>query len=274
MRPEIPGDSSVLTVRSIGLVRTGASTRIEAPRQPAAATGISGRIELFPGRNFEHALQDLEGWDYIWVVFWFHQNTTWRPKVLPPRSSSGRKGVFATRAPYRPNPIGLSAMKLERIDGLVLHVQGVDMLDGTPVLDIKPYVPYTDAHPAARSGWLEGAGPPAGEAPTDPRGSYQISFSALATEQAQWIEVHAGLAIRDRIHAVLSIGPEPHPYRRIRRDGQGFCLAVKEWRVRFRLAGQHVLVEGISSGYRVAQLSATGDAVIDVHRAFMQVFCL
>jgi tRNA-Thr(GGU) m(6)t(6)A37 methyltransferase TsaA len=274
MRSEIPGDSSVLTVRSIGLVRTGASTRIEAPRQPAAATGISGRIELFPGRNFEHALQDLEGWDYIWVVFWFHQNTTWRPKVLPPRSNSGRKGVFATRAPYRPNPIGLSALKLERIDGLVLHVQGVDMLDGTPVLDIKPYVPYTDAHPAARSGWLEVAGARPGEAPADPCGSYQLSFSAVATEQARWIEAHAGLAIWDRIHAVLSIGPEPHPYRRIRRDGQGFCLAVKEWRVRFRLEAQHVLVEGISSGYRVAQLTATGDAVIDVHRAFMQVFCL
>ena len=276
MGPDQPGSSESLTVRPIGLVRANAKTRIEAPRQPGAAAGIRGRIELFPGRNFEHSLQDLEGWDYIWVVFWFHQNTTWRPKVLPPRSISGRKGVFATRAPYRPNPIGLSALQLERIDGLVLHVQGVDMLDGTPVLDIKPYVPYTDAHPAARSGWLDDSAsrPDQCKAPADPVGSYRISFAPLAIEQASWIEAHTGLAISDRIQAILSIGPEPHPYRRIRRDGQGFRLALREWRVRFSLEGQDVMVEAITTGYRASQLTATGDELIDVHRAFVQEFCL
>lgn len=273
MSPEIPGDSSTLTVRPIGLVRTGASTRIEAPRQPSAAAGISGRIELFPGRNFEHSLQDLEGWDYIWVVFWFHQNTTWRPKVLPPRSTSGRKGVFATRAPYRPNPIGLSALKLERIDGLVLHVQGVDMLDGTPVLDLKPYVPYTDAHPAARSGWLEDAAQrQSGASPADPVSPYLISFTPLALKQANWIKSHTGLAIHDRITATLSLGPEPHPYRRIRREADMFCLAVREWRVHFRLESATVLVEMISSGYRAAQLATPGNPQIETHRLFTQTF--
>ena len=79
------------------------------------------------------------------MLFWFDRNEGWRPKVLPPRSRSGRKGVFATRSPHRPNPLGLSAVRLERVDGLTLHVSDVDMLDGTPVLDIKPYVAYTDA---------------------------------------------------------------------------------------------------------------------------------
>lgn len=275
MPPDQPESSEILMVRPIGLVRTEARTRIEAPRQPGAATGIRGRIELFPGRNFEHALEDIGGWDYIWVVFWFHQNKAWRPKVLPPRSTSGRKGVFATRAPYRPNPIGLSAVQLERIDGLVLHVQGVDMLDGTPVLDIKPYVPYTDAHPAARSGWLEDSArrPDREAAPADPAGSYRVSFAPLAMVQASWIETHTGLAIGDRIKAILSIGPEPHPYRRIRRDGQGFRLAVREWRVRFSLEGQLVLVEGISSGYRAAELTAPGNEVIKLlHRDFLRQF--
>jgi tRNA-Thr(GGU) m(6)t(6)A37 methyltransferase TsaA len=275
MNPDVPADELSLSVRPIGFVRAEALTRIEAPRQPGAAAGIKGRIELLPGHNFEHALQDLEGWDYIWVVFWFHQNTTWRPKVLPPRSTSGRKGVFATRAPYRPNPIGLSALKLESVDGLTLHVAGVDMLDGTPVLDIKPYVPYTDAYPAARSGWLEDTVPQSGrsDTPADPLSSYQLSFSVEGAEQARWVEAHTGLAIHDRIVAVLSMGPAPHPYRRIRRDGQKFCLAVREWRVRFTVEGQKVLVETISSGYRPSQLAATGNDVIDTHRRFIQRFC-
>ncbi len=274
--PDFFGDAHALTVRPIGYVRADAKTRIEAPRQPGAAADLRGRIELLPGRNFEHALEDLEGWDLIWVVFWFHQNKGWRPKVLPPRSTSGRKGVFATRAPYRPNPIGLSALKLRGIAGLTLHVEGVDMLDGTPVLDIKPYVPYTDAHPAARSGWLDDSGPRSGGgegAPADPCVSYQLGFSPEATEQARWIEMHTGLPIRERIHAILSIGATPHPYRRIRRDGQGFRLALKEWRVSFRLDGQNVLVDRISSGYRTAQLTASGDPVIDLHRAFRLTFC-
>src|SRR6185295_10704904 len=81
------------------------------------------------------------------------------PKVLPPRSVTGRKGVFATRSPHRPNPIGLSVVRLERIEGLTLHILDSDMLDGTPVLDIKPYVAYTDSHPDAGNGWLDDAEP-------------------------------------------------------------------------------------------------------------------
>jgi tRNA-Thr(GGU) m(6)t(6)A37 methyltransferase TsaA len=128
--------SRPLTLEPIGYVRTALQFKDEAPRQPRASGGAPGRIELLSGRNYEHALLDLSGWDHIWVLFWFHHNAGWRPKVLPPRSTSGRKGVFATRSPHRPNPIGLSAVRLERIEGLTLHVQDIDMLDGTPVLDL------------------------------------------------------------------------------------------------------------------------------------------
>ncbi|MCL4792214.1 MAG: tRNA (N6-threonylcarbamoyladenosine(37)-N6)-methyltransferase TrmO [Gammaproteobacteria bacterium] len=264
-----------MSLSPIGFLRTAAASKVEAPRQPGAAAGVRGRIELLPGRNFEHALQDLEGWERIWVLFWFHQNSTWRPKVLPPRSTTGRKGVFATRAPYRPNPLGLSALRLDGIDGLTVHVEGVDMLDGTPVLDIKPYVPYTDAWPAARSGWLEVAVPDHGRggAAADPVVAYQLSFAAAATEQARWIEARTGLPIRERIMAILSIGPAPHPYRRIRRDGDAFRLAVREWRVRFRVAGRQVTVEEIGSGFRAAQLASPGDDIVEAHRAFVRAFC-
>ncbi|MDQ1302441.1 MAG: tRNA (adenine37-N6)-methyltransferase [Pseudomonadota bacterium] len=274
MNPDLTNDGGTLTVKPIGFVKAAARTRVEAPRQPPAAAGLRGRIELLPGHNFEHALQDLDGWDYIWVVFWFHQNKSWRPKVLPPRSTSGRKGVFATRAPYRPNPIGLSALKLEKIEGLILHVSDVDMLDGTPVLDIKPYVPYTDAQPAARSGWLETAGvrSDATGASPDPVRPYQVVFSDEAAGQVAWIEAHTGLAMHERILNILSMGPEPHPYRRIRPDGPKFCLAIKEWRVRFQVDKQCVEVQTIGTGYRPAQLTETGNAMIDTHRAFLQQF--
>ena len=254
-----------LTLEPIGFVRTSLGTKVEAARQPRASGGVSGRIELLPGRNFEHALADLDGWEYVWVLFWFDRNTGWRPKVLPPRSRSGRKGVFATRSPHRPNPLGLSAVRLERIDGLTLHVRDVDMLDGTPVLDLKPYVAYTDALPDAAAGWLADAA-----APADPVPAFVIEWEPLAAEQAEWIAAKTQLALRERVVATLSLGPEPHPYRRIRRVGDGFVLAVQDWRVRFAVADRHVRIRGIASGYREAQLEGgTGESVV-AHRAFRE----
>ncbi len=263
-----------LRLEPIGIAHTPLRSRAEAARQPRAAADCAGTIELYPGRGFEHALEDLVGWEMIWVVFWFHLNSGWRPKVLPPRSTSGRKGLFATRAPHRPNPLGLSALRLERIEGLTLSVRGVDLLDGTPVLDIKPYVPYTDAHPAARSGWLEAAALPAqGAAPADPVADYAVTFDVLAAAQAEWILARTGLELRQRITATLALGPEPHPYRRIRREADALRLAVKDWRVRFAVAGREVRVLSIASGYRPGQLAEPGGgAALGVHREFVAVW--
>lgn len=253
-----------LTLEPIGHVRTALATKVEAARQPSASGGAPGRIELLPGRHFEHALADLDGWEYIWVLFWFDRNAGWRPKVLPPRSRSGRKGVFATRSPHRPNPLGLSAVRLERIEGLTLHVRDVDMLDGTPVLDIKPYVAYTDAIPAAGAGWLAAAA-----APQDPVPAFMVEWSELAAEQAAWVEARTGLALRERITESLLLGPEPHPYRRIRRERDGLVLAVKEWRALFSVAGRRVCVAALATGYRPAELArAARDERRLAHREF------
>ena len=115
---------------------------------------MAGRVVLDPRHVHPDALADLDTFDHVWLVTWLHLNgPRHRPMVRPPRG--GRKrGVLATRAPHRPNPIGLSAVRLLRVDGLVLHVQGVDLIDGTPVLDLKPYVPDFDALPHASRGWL------------------------------------------------------------------------------------------------------------------------
>jgi len=261
-----------LTFDPIGFVRSPLATKVEAARQPRAAVGTEARIELLPGRNFEHALEDLERWELIWVIFWFHLNSGWRPKVLPPRSTTGRKGVFATRSPHRPNPIGMSVVRLERVDGLILHIRDSDMLEGTPVLDLKPYVAYTDAHPGAGVGWLEDAARSAGgpAQPPDPVNTYVVQFEALAAEQAAWVEVHTGLAIRERVESTLVLGPAPHPYRRIRPVDDGMQLSVKEWRVRFAVVERDVRVIEIYSGFRASQLAAgENDEALQPHRKFL-----
>jgi tRNA-Thr(GGU) m(6)t(6)A37 methyltransferase TsaA len=257
-------DSRSLTLEPIGFVRAPLGDKVEAARQPRASGGTAGRIELVPGRHFEHALLDLDAWQYIWVLFWFDRNQGWRPKVLPPRSRNGRKGVFATRSPHRPNPLGLSAVRLERIEGLTLHVRDVDMLDGTPVLDIKPYVAYTDAIPDAGSGWL------ADDAvPRDPVSAFSVRFAAVAAQQAAWVEARTGIALRERATAVLSLGPEPHPYRRIRREANGLSLAVKDWRLYFDVEGRDVAVACVTSGCRSSEL-ARGEPTpeLTIHREF------
>ena len=270
-----PDSPTVVTLEAIGYLRNALATKVEAARQPRAAAGAAARIELLPGRNFEHALEDLASWELIWVIFWFHLNSGWRPKVLPPRSTSGRKGVFSTRSPHRPNPIGMSVVRLERVEGLNLYIRDTDMLDGTPVLDIKPYVAYTDAHPEAGTGWLQTAGEPgtAQMQPADPVRAYLVQFDALAGDQAAWIEAHTGLAIRARIDSTLSLGPEPHPYRRIRRLGNGMQLAVKEWRIRFTVTEGNVRVLEIGSGFRDSQIAAAdSDELLRPHREFLALW--
>lgn len=266
-----------VTFAPIGVVRTPFPDRVSAPRQPAAALGVKGTIELESGRDFEHALEDLEGWDRLWVVFCFHLNEGWRPKVLPPRSEGKRRGVFSTRSPHRPNPIGLSVVRLTRVRGLILDVEDLDIVDGSPVLDLKPYVPYADAFPEARTGWLESHAPIGGAAASparDPEPGYAVVWSALAAEQAAWLQEEHGIDLVARVNAVLTLGPQPHPYRRIKAEGAGFRLAVKDWRARFHVEGRTVTVDSIGSGYRAAELAASADPAVVVQRAFVARFAL
>ena len=157
---EVPAPTEV-TAQVIGHVRSPYKERFGTPRQPTVTEQVledramAATIELLPGHNFDQALKDLGSFEYIWVVAWLHLNEHWKPTVVPPRGPKERRGLFATRSPHRPNPIGLSALRLIKIEGRTLHVRGIDLLDGTPVLDIKPYVPYADAFPDAKAGWLD-----------------------------------------------------------------------------------------------------------------------
>ncbi len=264
-----------LTVVPIGVVHSPFTERSTAPRQPYASEGALGSIELVRRRGFEHALEDLAGWEYLWVIFWFHRNRGWRPKVLPPRSTV-RRGLFSTRTPHRPNPLGLSVVRLDRIDGLTLHIRNVDMLDGTPVLDLKPYVPWADAIPDASVGWFEAphAPPTAVElrertAARDPSEPYAVRFDERATEQLAFLADGFGIDLAAALAQALALGPHPHPYRRIKPAGaDAFVVAHKSWRARFRVRERTLQVYEVFTGYRPDALGDT-DPALDAHRAFV-----
>jgi tRNA-Thr(GGU) m(6)t(6)A37 methyltransferase TsaA len=252
-----------LTVVPIGVIHTPFPDRVSAPRQTYVARDVEGTIVLDPGRGFEHALADLAGWEYLWVLYWFHLNEGWRPKVLPPRSRV-RRGVFATRSPHRPSPIGMSVVRLVRVDGLSVHVRGVDMVDGTPVLDLKPYLAAADSIPGAGAGWLT---------TPDPVAPFEVVWSDRARDQVAWLRAEHGVDLVARVEKTLAFGPEPHPYRRIRRDDRGSCLAVRDWRVRFDVEeGRRIRVVAVQTGYRPSQLEAGKIDGIGVHRQFCARF--
>ena len=122
------------------------------PIQPAGAHGVKGTVEIFP--EFSDGLQDIEGFSHIILIFHFNKSESFKLKVAPFLENEVH-GVFAVRAPKRPNPIGISIVKLLRRVGNIIHIDNPDMLDGTPLLDIKPYIPDFDAYPDAVAGWQE-----------------------------------------------------------------------------------------------------------------------
>ncbi len=217
-----------LIIRPIGFVRTRYHNKYDAPRQPEVDDRVdSATVELLPHHNFEQGLDDLIGFDRIWLITWFDRAENWKPKVLPPRDRT-KRGVFATRSPHRPNPIGLTCVRLIEIKGLTLSIEGTDLLDGTPVLDIKPYVPYADAFPDSSSGWLTDLEAPA----------YTVQIDPAVERHAPHVAEHA--------KRVLSHDPLPHPYRRIRRNMDGtYELAMQEWRCYYHINDMVVTVTAI-----------------------------
>lgn len=199
-------------------MRTCFKDKFGVPRQPGLIASAEGVIRLRPDPFMAAALRELETFSHLWIVFVFHahglgSSREWKPSIRPPRLGGARKvGVLASRSPHRPNPIGLSAVKLERIDlkpvgedvppgSIDIHVSGVDILDGSPVLDIKPYLPYADSLPHASAGWA-----------AEPIARTPVEFSDVALrsidEQAASGERPAAV-LREMIVEMLSLDPRP-----------------------------------------------------------------
>ncbi len=149
-------------MKIIGHIETDFSTKFGLPRQSGLCDALTGRIVLLPEYRREEAFRGLEEFSHIWLLWLFSEaeREEWSPTVRPPRLGGNRRmGVFSTRSPFRPNNIGLSCVKLDRIeygnDGPVLYISGIDMMNGTPVIDIKPYVPVADCRPDATDGFTK-----------------------------------------------------------------------------------------------------------------------
>lgn len=220
--------NSPLALSPIAIAHTPFAEKFGIPRQPGIAQSAHGVIELLAPYNRAEAIRGLEGYSHIWLIFVFHgtQEQGWRPTVRPPRlGGNQRMGVFATRSTFRPNPIGLSCVKLEKVeaqDGAVkLHVSGVDLMDGTPILDIKPYIPFADCRPEASAVFVP-------EAP----GQLEVHFSPEA-------EINCPVLLRTLIIETLAQDPRP-AYQEIEEREYGLLLAGLN--IRFSVREQKVWV--------------------------------
>lgn len=189
----------------IGVARTVFRKKYSIPRQPGLCPSARGTLEFLPDPYIQAALRGIEGFSHLWVVYAFHATGSagWKPGIRAPRLGGAQKvGVLASRSPHRPNPIGLSVVelieaKLDHPDGPRLEVRGVDLLDGSPVLDVKPYLAYADSLPKARAGWAQ-----------EPLRRVSVRFSRAASRRARELEGELP-ELRALIRELLSLDPRP-----------------------------------------------------------------
>jgi tRNA (adenine37-N6)-methyltransferase len=253
----------------IGFMRCAEKHRYETPRQGVFADNC-GTIELNSGNNFEQALRDLTGFDRIWVLFDFHHNKSWKPMVSPPHLTDGKKiSMFATRSPHRPNSIGMSCVELVAIKKCSIIIRNFDLLDGTPILDIKPYIPQADSFPDATTGWL----------PEQLKTEYEIEFTELVERQLDFIARHSSFDIKKFIELQLSVNPLDSGRKRLvcLDENQGkYQLAFRTWRINFLYCQDvKIIVECLYSAYNPEELMLKADDKYhdkNLHREFIKNF--
>lgn len=214
----------------IGVIRSPYKEKFAVPRQPGLVKAIGGELHLLEPYNQPDAVRGLEGFSHVWLLFVFHQTMEggWRPTVRPPRlGGNARMGVFATRSTFRPNPIGMSLVELKEIrcekNQVILQLGGLDLVDGTPVVDIKPYLPFAEALPQARAGYAQDA--PAADMP--------VFFTDEV--QAQLVKLEKRYpSLRQFICEVLAQDPRP-AYRKEEDPGKSYAVWLLDFNVRWRV---------------------------------------
>lgn len=251
----------------IGYVRTGRQVKFEALHQPVEASAEQHILEIVPGCGYEDGLRDLQGFTRIWLIWWFHRNTTWRPMVLPPRGPAVRRGVFATRSPHRPNPIGITPVQLLAVERGRLLLGPCDLVDGTPVLDIKPYLPAYDAFPLESPGWTAAV---AAEHATTP--GFEVKLSSLAEEQAEWLQREWNIDFRPRLLELLSRDPTPHRTRRIKKlpGTDLLCVGCGAWRALFRREESRIRIVSLEPGFPSGLLQREGSEKVPDRQAQLE----
>lgn len=227
------------TFEPIGHIRSCFSEKFGIPRQPGLVSDALAVVDIEPTFQRIEAFQELEGFSHIWILFVFHQcHSTWKTTVRPPRLGGNRRvGVFASRSGFRPNPIGQSVVELVSIKAdrgsLRLHIKGVDLMNGTPVLDIKPYLPYADCRPHARAGYAGGK----------PQAVKQVVFSPAATETCRELENDSRPNLCRLITGLLSLDPRPG-YADIS-GKRNYAMRLWDLDVRFSIDGNQFVVTDV-----------------------------
>lgn len=230
--------------KPIGVAKTPFTQRFGIPRQPGLVPEAKGILKIDGHPDFQYALRTLEQFSHLWIIFVFHAHggNKWKPTIRPPRLGGKAKvGVLSSRSPHRPNPIGLSVCEIEKIDldakgGPEIHVKGIDLLDGTPILDIKPYIPYADSVPHANPGWASS------EIQKTP-----VHFEPLALEKLAVLE-KAEPGLKDLIEQLLTIDPRPGfqkrelPPEAEQSQGKEFGLLVKTHDVQWKIENKQFVV--------------------------------
>ncbi|PKE28291.1 tRNA (N6-threonylcarbamoyladenosine(37)-N6)-methyltransferase TrmO [Rahnella sp. AA] len=216
----------------IGTIHSPYKEKFAVPRQPGLVQDGGGELHLHAPYNQPEAVRGLEDFSHLWVMFIFHQTMDggWRPTVRPPRlGGNTRTGVFATRSTFRPNPLGMSLVELKGIrcqgQSVILQLGSLDLVDGTPVVDIKPYLPFAESHPEARAGFAQHA-PPA---------DMPVEFLPQAESQ---LAKHAGKYPHLRRFITQVLGQDPRPaYRKGESAERDYAVRLLEFNVRWRVVG-------------------------------------
>ncbi|MEH2922444.1 tRNA (N6-threonylcarbamoyladenosine(37)-N6)-methyltransferase TrmO [Samsonia erythrinae] len=228
---------SEFVFNQIGVIRSPYKEKFAIPRQPGLIEDGGGELQLLPPYHHPECVRGLEDFSHIWVLFVFHQTMEggWRPTVRPPRlGGNTRTGVFATRSTFRPNPIGMSLVELKGIrrkgDAITLELGSLDLVDGTPVVDIKPYLPFAESYPLARAGFAQ----------TTPDAAMPVRFSPLAEKQvAEYQKKYPQL--RRFISQVLAQDPRP-AYRKGENTPREYAVLLLEFNVCWRVCGEQTEV--------------------------------
>lgn len=221
---------TAFSFEQIGVIHSPYKEKFAVPRQPGLVADGGGELHLLPPYNQADAVRGLEGFSHLWLVFVFHQTMEggWRPTVRPPRlGGNARMGVFATRSTFRPNPIGMSLVELKDIrcekNQVILRLGSLDLVDGTPVVDIKPYLPFAEALPDAVAGYAQQA--PEADMPVCFTGEVQQQLNALDKNYPN---------IARFIQQVLAQDPRP-AYRKGEDAGKTYAVALLDFNVRWRV---------------------------------------
>ena len=221
---------SAFSLEQIGVIRSPYKEKFAVPRQPGLVRHGGGELHLLAPYNQADAVRGLEAFSHLWILFVFHQTMAggWRPTVRPPRlGGNARMGVFATRSTFRPNPVGMSLVELQDIhcrgNDVILKLGSLDLVDGTPVVDIKPYLPFAEALPDAQASYAQQA--PQAEVPVSFTPEVEKTLAALEARYP-----HIGDFIAD----VLAQDPRP-AYRKGEESGKSYAVWLHDFNVRWRV---------------------------------------